>query len=207
MKHIYRHLKSYIFKGLLALIPIALAIFTINILYVFIDRQIMELVDAYTGFHVPGLGLLIFIAVLYCAGIIASNVVGRRLFNLLESVTARIPLIKTAYQVGKQLSGTLALPEKNIFKKAVLVDYFKPGAWVIGFVTGEMRDERTGKNLIKIFIPTVPNPTSGFLVIIEKELVQEMPWSVEEAMKMVISGGIIGPESIPAPASQAAHAH
>ncbi len=207
MKHIYRHLKSYIFKGLLALIPIALAIFTINILYVFIDRQIMELVDAYTGFHVPGLGLLIFIAVLYCTGIIASNVVGRRLFNLLESVTARIPLIKTAYQVGKQLSGTLALPEKNIFKKAVLVDYFKPGAWVIGFVTGEMRDERTGKNLIKIFIPTVPNPTSGFLVIIEKELVQEMPWSVEEAMKMVISGGIIGPESIPAPASQAAHAH
>ncbi len=207
MKHIYRHLKSYIFKGLLALIPIALAIFTINILYVFIDRQIMELVDAYTGFHVPGLGLLIFIAVLYCAGIIASNVVGRRLFNLLESVTARIPLIKTAYQVGKQLSGTLALPEKNIFKKAVLVDYFKPGAWVIGFVTGEIRDERTGKNLIKIFIPTVPNPTSGFLVIIEKELVQEMPWSVEEAMKMVISGGIIGPESIPAPASQAAHAH
>ena len=207
MKHIYRHLKSYIFKGLLALIPIALAIFTINILYVFIDRQIMELVDAYTGFHVPGLGLLIFIAVLYCTGIIASNVVGRRLFNLLESVTARIPLIKTAYQVGKQLSGTLALPEKNIFKKAVLVDYFKPGAWVIGFVTGEIRDERTGKNLIKIFIPTVPNPTSGFLVIIEKELVQEMPWSVEEAMKMVISGGIIGPESIPAPASQAAHAH
>ena len=133
---------------------------------------------------------------LYLTGIIASNVIGRRLFGLLETVTGRIPLLKTAYQVGKQLSGTLSLPEKNIFKKAVLVDYFKPGAWVIGFVTGEILDERTGENLLKIFIPTVPNPTSGFLVIIGKELVQEMSWSVEEAMKMVISGGIIGPTSI-----------
>jgi uncharacterized membrane protein len=196
MQNIYRHTKSYIFKGLLALIPIALTVFTINILYVFIDKQIMDIIDAYTGFHIPGLGLLIFIVLLYATGIIASNVVGRRLFGLLETVTGRIPLLKTAYQVGKQLSGTLSLPEKNIFKKAVLVDYFRPGAWVIGFVTGEILDERTGKNLLKIFIPTVPNPTSGFLVIIGKELVQELSWSVEEAMKMVISGGIIGPTSI-----------
>ena len=196
MQNIYRHTKSYIFKGLLALIPIALTFFTINILYVFIDKQIMELIDQYTGFHIPGLGLLIFIVLLYATGIIASNVIGRRLFGLLETVTGRIPLLKTAYQVGKQLSGTLSLPEKNIFKKAVLVDYFKPGAWVIGFVTGEILDKRTGENLLKIFIPTVPNPTSGFLVIIGKELVQEMSWSVEEAMKMVISGGIIGPATI-----------
>jgi len=202
MKHIYRHLQSYIFKGLLALIPIALAVFTVNILYVFIDRQIMELVDAYTGFHIPGLGLLIFIAVLYCTGVIASNVAGRRLFGLLENITGRIPLINTAYQVGKQLSGTLALPEKNIFKKAVLVDYFKPGAWVIGFVTGEIFDQKTGRQLLKIFIPTVPNPTSGFMVIIGSDMVQETAWTVEEAMKMVISAGIIGPESITAATPQ-----
>ena len=197
MHSFYRHTKSYIFKGLLALIPIALTVFTINILYVFIDKQIMDIIDAYTGFHIPGLGLLIFIVLLYATGVIASNVVGRRLFSLLETVTGRIPLLKTAYQVGKQLSGTLSLPEKNIFKKAVLVDYFKPGAWVIGFVTGEILDERTGTSLLKIFIPTVPNPTSGFLVIIGEELVQETAWSVEDAMKMVISGGIIGPLTIP----------
>lgn len=201
MKNIYRHLQSYVLKGLLALIPIALAIFTVNILYVFIDKQIMELVDAYTGLHIPGLGLLIFIVLLYATGVIASNVVGRRLFGLIETVTGRIPLINTAYQVGKQLSGTLSLPEKNIFKKPVLVDYFKPGAWVIGFVTGEILDSRTGKKLLKIFIPTVPNPTSGFMVIIGEELVQETSWSVEEAVKMVISLGIIGPESIKAPSA------
>lgn len=205
MKHIYRHLQSYIFKGLLALIPIALAVFTINVLYVFIDKQIMELVDAYTGLHIPGLGLLIFIVVLYVTGVIASNVVGRRLFGLIETVTGRIPLINTAYQVGKQLSGTLSLPEKNIFKKPVLIDYFKPGAWVIGFVTGEILDSRTGKKLLKVFIPTVPNPTSGFLVIVGQELVQETSLSVEEAVKMVISLGIIGPESITGPSSQGLH--
>ena len=201
MKNIYRHLQSYVLKGLLALIPIALAVFTINILYVFIDKQIMEIVDRYTGVHIPGLGLLIFIVLLYATGIIASNVIGRRLFNLLETVTGRIPLIKTAYQVGKQLAGTLSLPEKNIFKKPVLIDYFKPGAWVIGFVTGEILDSRTGKKLLKIFIPTVPNPTSGFMVIVGEELVQETSWSVEEAVKMVISLGIIGPESIKAPSA------
>ncbi len=196
MQNFYRHTKSYIFKGMLALIPIGLTVFTINILYVFIDKQIMELLDQYTGFHIPGLGLLIFIVLLYLTGVIASNVIGKRLFSLLETVTGRIPLLKTAYQVGKQLSSTLSLPEKNIFKKAVLVDYFKPGAWVIGFVTGEILDERTGITLLKIFIPTVPNPTSGFLVIIGEELVQETAWSVEDAMKMVISGGIIGPMTI-----------
>jgi uncharacterized membrane protein len=197
MHNFYRHTKSYIFKGLLALIPIALTVFTINILYVFIDKQIMELIDQYTGFHIPGLGLLIFIVLLYLTGVIASNVIGKRMFNMLDAITGRIPLLKTAYQVGKQLSSTLSLPEKNIFKKAVLVDYFKPGAWVIGFVTGEILDERTGKTLLKIFIPTVPNPTSGFLVIIGEELVQETAWSIEDAMKMVISGGIIGPLTIP----------
>ncbi|MBM4309990.1 MAG: DUF502 domain-containing protein [Deltaproteobacteria bacterium] len=201
MKHIYRHLQSYIFKGLLALIPIALAVFTVNILYVFIDKQIMELVDTYTGIHIPGLGLLIFIVLLYATGVIASNVAGRRLFSLLDAVTGRIPLINTVWQVGKQLAGTLSLPEKNIFKKPVLIEYFKPGTWVIGFVTGEILDSRTGKKLLKIFIPTVPNPTSGFLVIVGEELVQETSWSVEEAIKMVISLGIIGPESIKAPSA------
>jgi uncharacterized membrane protein len=196
MHNIYRHTKSYIFKGLLALIPIALTVFTINILYVFIDKQIMDIIDAYTGFHIPGLGLLIFIVLLYATGVIASNVVGRRLFGLLETVTGRIPLINTAYQVGKQLSGTLSLPEKNIFKKAILIDYFRPGAWVIGFVTGELTNNATGEALLKIFIPTVPNPTSGFLVIVQKSQVKETHWTVEEAIKVVISAGIIGPPTI-----------
>ncbi len=196
MKPFYTHMKSYIIKGLLALIPIGLVVFTIRILYVFIDRQVLHLIDYYTGFHVPGLGLLVFIVLLYVTGVIASNVIGKRLFGILDAVTGRIPLINTAWQVGKQLSGTLALPEKNIFKKAVLVDYFKPGAWVIGFVIGELDDRITGEKILKVFIPTVPNPTSGFLVMLAPSQVKDPGWSIEEAVKMVISIGIIAPDTI-----------
>jgi len=199
MKPFNAHIKSYIIKGLLALIPIGLVVFTIRVLYVFIDKQVMGLIDRFTGYHIPGLGLLIFIILLYVTGLVASNVVGKRLFGLLDAVTGHIPLINTAWQVGKQLSGTLSLPEKNIFKKAVLVDYFKPGAWVIGFVIGELNDATTGEQLLKVFIPTVPNPTSGFLVMLGRSQVKDPGWSVEEAIKMVISIGIIGPDTIELP--------
>ena len=196
MKNFLNHFKLYVSRGLLALIPIGLTIFTIRIIYVFIDERIMEAVDQYIGYRIPGLGLLLFIVVLYFVGMITSNVLGRRIISVFDRVMSKIPLAKTAYQVGKQISDTLALPEKQIFKKAVLVDYFQPDAWVIGFVTGEITDEKTGSTLLKIFIPTVPNPTSGFLVILKESQTKSPNWTVEEAMKMVISGGIIGPDRI-----------
>jgi uncharacterized membrane protein len=194
MKNFVKHLKLYVFRGLLALIPIGLTIFTIRIIYVFIDKRVMEMIDQYIGYRIPGLGLLIFILVLYLTGMITSNILGKRLFGIFDDLISRIPLVNTAYKVGKQLSSTLSLPEKQIFKKAVLVDYFKPDTWVIGFVTGEIKDVGTGKYLLKVFIPTVPNPTSGFLVILKESQVKNPGWTIEEAMKMVISGGIIGPE-------------
>jgi uncharacterized membrane protein len=196
MKNFINHCKLYVFRGLLALIPIGLTIFTIRIIYVFIDKRVMEAVDQYIGHRIPGLGLLLFIVVLYFVGMITSNVLGKRMISVFDRVMSKIPLAKTVYQVGKQISDTLALPEKQIFKKAVLVDYFQPDAWVIGFVTGEIKDEETGGTLLKIFIPTVPNPTSGFLVILKEIQTKSPNWTVEEAMKMVISGGIIGPETI-----------
>ena len=196
MKNSFRHPKVYIFRGLLALIPIGLTIFTIRIIYVFIDKRIMEMLDQYIGYRIPGLGLLLFIIFLYFIGMITSNIIGKRFFTILENIMIRIPIVKTTYQVGKQLSNTLSLPEKQIFKRTVLVDYFKPDVWVIGFVTGELKDGRTGERLLKVFIPTVPNPTSGFLVILNESQTKDPQWSTEEAMKMIISGGIIGPESI-----------
>ncbi|MBU1863103.1 MAG: DUF502 domain-containing protein [Candidatus Omnitrophica bacterium] len=196
MKNFVNHLKLYVFRGLLALIPIGLTIFTIRIIYIFIDKRVMEAVDQYIGRRIPGLGLLLFVAVLYFVGMITSNVLGKRMISVFDQLMSKIPLAKTAYQVGKQISDTLALPEKQIFKKAVLVDYFKPDAWVVGFVTGEIKDEESGCQLLKVFIPTVPNPTSGFLVILKESQTKNPNWAVEEAMKMVISGGIIGPDII-----------
>ena len=196
MKHLFSHFKHYVFRGLLAIIPIGLTIFVVRFIYLFIDKQIMELIDQYIGYRIPGLGLFIFIVFLYSAGITTSNVLCKKFFAVIDDIINRIPLVKTTYQVGKQLSTTLSLPEKQIFKKVVLVDYFKPDTWVIGFVTGEIKYEQTGEDLLKIFVPTVPNPTSGFLIFLHRSQVKNPNWSVEEAMKLVISGGIIGPETI-----------
>lgn len=196
MTTLINHVKSYVFRGALALIPMGLTIFAIRIIYVFIDRRIMELIYQYIGYRIPGLGLLVVIMVLYFVGMVVSNVFGKKLLAVFDRIVGRIPLIKTTYLIGKQLAHTLSLPEKQIFKKAVLVDYFRPGTWVIGFVVGEVKDEETGRNLLRVFIPTVPNPTSGFLAIMESSQVKDPRWTVEEAMKIVISGGIIGPESI-----------
>ncbi|MBU3929965.1 DUF502 domain-containing protein [bacterium] len=196
MKNILNHLKLYIFRGLLALIPIGLTISILRIVYVVIDKKVMALVDQYIGYRIPGLGLILFIFVLYISGIIGSNVFGKKLFAILEAIMNKIPLVKTVYQVGKQMSNTLSLPENQMFKKAVLVDYFRPDVWVIGFVTGEVKNEDTGETLLKVFIPTVPNPTSGALVVLKESQIKELQWGVEEAMKMVISGGIIGPTTL-----------
>ncbi|MEW5894585.1 MAG: DUF502 domain-containing protein [Candidatus Omnitrophota bacterium] len=196
MEHFFKHVRFYVFRGLLAFIPIGITIFTVRLIYVIIDKQVIKLVDRYIGYSIPGLGLLLFVVILYLTGVIASNVFGRKIFSILEEITNRIPIINTTYQVGKQLSNTLSLPEKQIFKRAVLLDFFKPGAMVIGFVTGDLKNEHTGETLLKVFIPTVPNPTSGFMVVLKESETIDPNWTVEEAMKTVISGGIIGPEVI-----------
>ncbi|MBI4845120.1 MAG: DUF502 domain-containing protein [Candidatus Omnitrophica bacterium] len=196
MKKFLEHCKMYVFRGILAVIPIALSAVTIAFIYKFIDKKVSELIDQYIGFKIPGVGVCVLFVCLYVVGLIASNVFGKRFIHFFESILDKIPIIKTTYQVGKQVSNTLSMPEKQVFQKVVLVDYFKPGAWVIGFVTGSIINKEKNEKLLKVFIPTVPNPTSGFLVILKESQTIDPQWSIEEAMKMVISGGIIGPEFI-----------
>ncbi len=196
MKNFFSHARMYIFRGLLAIIPLGLTIAAIQLIYVMIDKRIIEALAKVIGYRIPGLGILLVLILLYFLGLITSNVLGRRIFHMLEHISNRIPLVKTIYQVGKQISTTLSLPERQVFQKVVLVDFFKPGTKVIGFVTGAMLDRKTQERLLKVFIPTVPNPTSGFLVIMKESETVDPGWSVDEGMKAVISGGIIGPEVI-----------
>lgn len=199
MKQFLDHAKRYIFRGILAMTPIGLSIFAILFLYRVIDKRIIELLDKYIGARVPGLGILFLIVLFYFVGLAASNVFGRRIFTFLENISNRIPIVNTAYQVGKQLSLTLSLPERQVFKKAVLVDYFKPGCWSVGFITGTVEDAGTGEKLLKVFIPTVPNPTTGFFAILREKDLRDPGWSVEDALKVAISAGIIGPEKFAEP--------
>ena len=129
-------------------------------------------------------------------GIFTSNLFGKWLLNKLEKVTNRIPIIGTIYQVGKQISYTISLPEKQVFKKVVLVNYLKDDIYTVGFVTGTLIDKNTKEILYKVFIPMPPIPTTGTMVILKENQIHDPGWTVDEGIRTVISAGIIGPQEI-----------
>ena len=131
MKKVFAHLKKYMLRGAISLIPLGLTVLIVRFLYIAIDRRIMGYIDDYLGFTIPGLGIVLLLTVLYIVGLGASNVFGRQFFAFVEKVMNRLPIIKTTYQVGKQLSTTLSLPEKQVFQCAALPEYLTPGIWTI----------------------------------------------------------------------------
>ena len=203
MNNVAMHVRKYFFRGLIAIIPLGLTTAFIYFLYTAVDRRLVEWIDRLLGFRFPGLGLLLLLTILYLLGLLASNIVARQLTGLMDKATNRIPLIRTTYQIGKQIAGTLTLPEKRVFRRAVLVPYLKTGLWTVGFETGYIEQQgNEGELMLKIFIPTPPNPTSGTLAIVPESEIRDPGWSIEEGFKMVISAGIIGPTTIPAEAAR-----
>lgn len=197
MRQFMKHLKTNIFRGFLAIIPLGLSFLVIRFIYLAVDTRITGIIEKFIGFRIPGLGILLVLILLYLLGLAVSNWAGRRALALIDKITARIPLIKTIYTLGKQLAEALSLPGKQAFKKAVLVEQFRMGLWSIGFVTGTLVDKSdVGEPMVKVFIPTAPNPTSGFMVMVKESQVRDLNWSVPEAMNAIISGGIVGPEEI-----------
>ena len=197
MKTLLKHLKTYILRGLLAIIPLALTAFAVNLLYTVIDKRITGVVEKFIGFSFPGFGVILLLVTLYLLGLIVSNVIGRQFFRLVEGIAKRIPLVKTTYNVGRQLSSTLSLPERQVFKRAVLVEYLKPGMWTLGFVTGTLIERSNNDEvLLKVFIPTPPNPISGTMIVVRESQTRDPGWTIEEALKAVISGGVISPKEI-----------
>src|SRR4030043_424292 len=122
--------------------------------------------------------------------------------HIFRGLLAVLPLglsylvIRFVYTLGKQLADALSLPEKGAFKRVVMVEHFRPGVWSVGFVTATLKDRDTGEDRDRVFIPTAPNPTSGFVVMLKSSQVREVDWSVHEAMNSIISGGMVGPERI-----------
>lgn len=196
MKKIWSHLKRNVFRGLIALIPLALVYLVIHFIYLYIESNVRNLFDEYMGIWIPGLGLILTAVFLYAVGVFSGNIIGGWMLHKLEKLTSRIPLIGSTYQVGKQISNTLLLPEKQVFQKAVLVNYLKDTVYTIGFVTGTITDKDTGEKLYKVFIPTPPIPTTGVVLILEEKEVHDPGWTVDEAIRTVISAGIIGPEEV-----------
>lgn len=197
MKVFFKHLRTHIFRGFLAAVPLGLSFLVIRFFYLTVDTRITGVIEKYLGFRVPGLGILLVLIFLYLLGLATSHWLGRKAFSLVDRMTSRIPLIKTIYTLGKQLAEAFSLPGKQASRRAVMIEHFRPGLWSIGFVTGAVVDRGSpGEKLVKVFIPTAPNPTTGFMVIVRESQLRDLAWTVPEAMNSIISGGIVGPEEI-----------
>ena len=165
MRDFLNHAQRYVFRGFLAMIPIFLCYLAVKLLYELIDKKVIGFLDKMIDVkHIPGLGILLVLVILYFIGIVVSNFVGRKALKFLENISERIPLIKSVYSMGKQLSQSLdADNKKSGFKKAVLVDVNNSNVLVPGFVTGSIIDERTKEELTLVFSPPRPLQPRGLL--------------------------------------------
>ena len=194
MKKFILHARIYIFRGLLAIIPLLLCFFALQLLYILIDKRVMGFIDDFIKVrHIPGLGILLVLVSLYFIGLTVSNIIGREFFKFLENVSERIPFIKTIYSVGKQLSHGLSTADKQAFKKAVLVK-LHDGLMVPAFVMSAFKSSKTEEEFLFVLVPTAPTPASGFVCVVKASQVVDPGWTVEECLKAIVSVGIVTPK-------------
>jgi len=195
-------LRKYIIAGLLVWLPLAATIVIVSFVIDILDRTILLLPPEYRpeavlGFSIPGFGVVFAIAVLLFTGMLAANLLGRRLVAVWEAILSRIPLVRTIYNSAKQITATVLTSEGKSFRKVVLVEYPKKDIWSMGFLTNEhivVESKALDRELTAVFVPTTPNPTSGFIVMIPKEHIIELDISIEEGFKYIISMGVIIPD-------------
>lgn len=194
MERLVSHLKGRFFAGLFVLIPLGLTIFILKFLFSFADGILGPYLDSlYTAItrrtaHFPGLGMLTAAVVIYLTGLLATNVMGTRLLRWWDELLSRIPMVKYIYTSSKQLTQVFK-EGKTSYRRAVFVEWPRPGVRAVGFVTAEV--EREGEGLVVVYVPTMPNPTSGFALFFRPEEVLECGMTVEEAVKFVVSGGAV----------------
>jgi len=195
-----KHIRGIFFTGLLALIPIVGTLSIVGWLFNRIDLIFRQPLEQLIGFPLVGVGIILTLLIIFATGVISRNYLGRKLIHIAEAVLRRIPLVSTVFVSMKQLVDLVFTDQKSAFKSAVLIQYPTKGIYAIGFVTSDAPQEakaKTDRNLKSIFIPTTPNPTSGMLVMIPEEDTIKLDMTVEAAIKMVVSGGILMPEHLP----------
>ena len=197
-------LRKYLIAGLLVWLPLAATYFVIRLAVGLLDRLILLLPPEYRpeslfGFNIPGLGLILALAVLFLTGVLAANFLGKRLVSISENLLNRIPLVRTIYNSVKQITSTVLMTDNKSYSKVVLVEFPRRGAWSMGFLTNDAVDQgpvRSADDLVAVFVATTPNPTTGFLIAVKRSDVAELEISMEEAVKYVMSMGVIVPDKI-----------
>lgn len=201
LKRLGAILKRYFLTGLLALIPISLCIYVLKIAITATDRLLRFLPprynpDTYLPFHIPGLGVILTFVFIFIVGLITANFVGKRLLYGIELLFSRIPLVRTVYMGAKEIVQTFVLDRPSQFRQVVLVEYPRKGVYCIGFVTGSPSGELVSKlagDFLNVFVPTTPNPTSGFYILVPREEVIPLRITIEDAFKLIMSAGMSTP--------------
>jgi len=205
-------MRRYLIAGLLVWVPLGITIYVITFLVTTLDQTLLLVPpalrpEALIGFHIPGLGVVLSFVILLLTGMIAANFFGLRLIQLWESLLGRIPVVKSIYSSVKQVSDTVLSDQGTAFRKALLVEFPRPGCWTIAFLTGAPADsvvDHLPGDHVSVYVPTTPNPTGGYFVMVPRSAVRELDMSVDEALKYIISMGVVSPRRRHVPPAKAA---
>ena len=195
------HFRKTLAAGLLVVIPLGLTIFILQFLFNLADGMLAPYIRRTFSFflgegrYIPGMGMIAGFVVVYLAGLVASNVFGSRLLGLWDRLLSRIPLVKSIYTSSKQVIQVFSTGARGSFRKSVYVEFPKEGCFSIAFITNTV-STASGKRYHTLFIPTSPNPTSGYVLFLREDKVFPTAFGVEEAMKIIVSGGMVAPEVI-----------
>ena len=198
-------LRNYFLAGIVVAAPMGVTLYVTWLFISFVDRSIKPLIpdaynpETYLRFGLPGLGLLIMVAFLILLGALAANFFGQTLLDYGERIVIRLPFMRGLYNATKQIMETVTTPSGASFRQAALIEYPRKGLWTVCFITGEAAAEvrsRLADEVIAVYVPTTPNPTSGFLIYVPRTEVALLEMSVEEAVKMVISLGLVAPKRL-----------
>ncbi len=206
MKKIFKHLRTKILAGILVILPLGITFFILKFVFNTLDTILDPLIPEVTVslfrrvFHLPGIGIISFFLLLYLIGVIATNVLGRKLVNWADRLFTNIPVVKNIYLSSKQLTDAFSTSRKGAFRQAVFVEFPREGNYVLGFVTNELTDLEQQKR-VTVFVPTAFVPPQGFLLFLPKEKILPSQLTIEEAIKTIMSVGIVTPHTLSVPLS------
>lgn len=200
---VYNGLKRTFISGVVVTVPVIITIIVLNFLFIQVDGILSPILKRFLGKEIPGLGLVATIVLVLLVGILVRNVIGSRLFGFSELLLIRTPLVRAVYSAAKQLVEAITLPQHKVFERAVMIEYPRRGTYVIGFAAARTRlspapgTESQGLvsgELIAVFVPSTPTPITGYVVFVPAEEVHELDVTNEDAIKLLVSGGITSPK-------------
>ena len=197
MNSITQNFRSKLFAGLATLLPLYFTFIVVKFLFISLEETSGPLLKK-LGLDIPGLGIILTILLIYILGLLVTNFLGKKIFKLGEKVVKKVPVVNIIYNTLKQITDTFTKGSKDTFKGAIYIQYPRRGLWTMAFISGESISKQ-GIAYYHVFVPTTPNPTSGFFLLVPQSDSVKTGMSVEDGLKTIISGGLLAPEQNPLP--------